>query len=262
MKSKIITTVLAAMAFTMLEPISVSAAQQNGVPDLTEESKSLNVLFFVQINGEDTSISGAQIGINKIADLDVKYGNAEYKVIEDYSTLRKLEDGRDETFTGLSVSETVKLAGEFAELTDKSEKTAVTDKSGKCSFKDLEAGMYLVRELSAEGEAEEYQLIEPYIISVPYPVKNEVTGKYVWNYEVLSEPKTAIVPISSESLPVSDPESEPESSVSVPSTPDSSRVLTGDTQSAPAVIIIMVVSLIFVSILLSREREERKDDKA
>ena len=59
-----------------------------------------------------------------------------------------------------------------------------------CKFDAHAQGMYLVRELSASGDAKKYQLFEPYMISVPLAVS--VNGVNEWQYDVLSEPKTKV----------------------------------------------------------------------
>ena len=149
MKIKHFLIMIAAVVFIMLEPVEAYCAEKDRVPDLTDQGKNLNIIFYVQKSGVDTFIEGAEIGINKIADLTVSGGSASYTVTEPYLSLQKLEDGREVTFEGISVSESVEFAKEFAELTGEAEKTSVTDSKGECKFSDLEQGIYLVRELSS-----------------------------------------------------------------------------------------------------------------
>ena len=223
MKIKQMLTALVVVAFMIFGPVVASAAVNNRVPDLSDENKSLEVFFFIQKNGVDTPIQGAEMGINRIASLTVEGGSAQYTVTEPYLSLQKTKSGLDVTFDGLTFSDSVKLAATFAGIADDPQKTAVTDKHGKCKFTDLEEGIYLVREISAEGDAAGYKLIEPYMIAVPYP--ENYSGEYVWDYEVLSEPKTVIVPVDEPSPPEPtepepDPSPEPEPSPKPETSPE------------------------------------------
>ena len=184
MKIKPLMILIASILFVMLEPVSVFAQSDNKVPDLTDEPNSLTVYFFIQKTGVDTPIEGAGIAIHKIADLSVHDGSASYIITDEYASLKKSVDGRDVTLEGISVSESVALSKKFAKLTGEPEQTAVTDNNGRCTFSGLEKGMYLVEEISAVGPAADYEMFEPYMISVP--LAENYTGSYVWNYNVLS----------------------------------------------------------------------------
>ena len=233
------------MFLVMTEPVSISALDSNLVPDTDEsKTKSLTVYFYVEKLGVPTAIGGAEIGIYKIADLKTQNGSANYSVTESYTSLAKTEQNRDITFEGISFSESVELAKDFAKIAQKEKplKTAVTNNNGICKFDGLEQAMYLVCELSAKGQAEKYQLFEPYMISVPLAVS--YNGVNEWQYDVLSEPKTKVSSggndeISSESSDESKPESsggndEISKDVSSESKPESSQpqssspVFTGD----------------------------------
>lgn len=181
------------MLLVMTEPVGVFALDNNLVPDIDESrNKSLTVYFYVEKIGVPTPIEGAEIGIYKIADLKTLNGSANYSVSESYPALAKNDKNRDITFEGISFSESVALAKDFSKTAEKNEplKTSVTDADGICKFDNLEQGMYLVRELSASGDAKKYQLFDPYIISVPLAVS--VKNVNEWQYDVLSEPKTKI----------------------------------------------------------------------
>lgn len=188
---------LTVILFAITEPVSVFAVNENSVPDIDDQSKSLTVYFFIQKTGVDTPIPGAEIGIYKIADLQVEGGSANYTVLDEYASLKKVEDERDVTFDGLSFSDSTKLAKQFAELVKEPEETALTNDKGICKFYNMQQGMYLVCELSVTGEAEQYELFEPYMISVPLAVENN-DGENEWLYEVLSEPKTKVIDLTSE----------------------------------------------------------------
>ena len=164
--------------FMTLEPLSVFAV--NDIDNNKE--KSLTVYFFVQKLGIDKPIEGAEVGIAKIADIEVKNGNIVYTVVDKYAVLKDIE------FEGMTVSESKNTAKEFNDI-KKKKKTGITNMVGKCTFNNLESGVYLVKQLAAEGKAEGYAKFEPYIILVPYAYN------YLpeWNYDILSEPKTVNV---------------------------------------------------------------------
>ena len=189
----LLVSLFTAVLLVMTEPVGIFALDSNLVPDIdTSQTKSLTVYFYVEKLGVPTPIDGAEIGIYKIADLKAENGSANYTVSEAYSSLAKTDKNRDVTFEGISFGESVELAKKFADIAETLSPiaTGVTDSNGVYQFNDLEQGMYLVRELSASGEAKKYQLFEPYMVSVPLAVSvNEVNE---WQYDVLSEPKTKV----------------------------------------------------------------------
>ena len=191
--------------FMTLEPLSVFAV--NDIDNNKE--KNLTVYFFVQKLGINKPIEGAEVGITKIADIEVKNGNIVYKVVDKYAVLKDIK------FDGMTVDESRNAAKEFNAIVEV-EKTGITNMSGKCMFNNLESGVYLVKQLAAEGKAEGYAKFEPYIILVPY------ADNYLpeWNYDILSEPKTVnIIEPSEPSLESSEPSdiSEPSLEFSEPS---------------------------------------------
>lgn len=276
-------SLLTVMLFVMTEPVGVFAQEENRVPDIDNRTKSLTVYFYIQKNGVDTPIEGAEIGIYKIADLQTEGGSAYYTVSEQYDSLRKTKDDRDVTFEGISVTESVELAKNFAALAKSPDATAFTDNRGTCSFTDMEQGMYLVCELSADGEAAQYELFAPYLISVPLFAAE--TGIDDWQYDVLSEPKTKIVVEVSEPSETSEPSdtgihtsdpsetsidlerSEPESSTpDIPSTPgtvstppessqDTSTVITGDSSWIFGIFGLWCVSALLVVIANQKKKK-------
>lgn len=177
-KIRIVMFILLTCIFMTLGPINVFA-----VSDIdNSKEKSLSVYFYTQKVGVDTPIEGAEIGVSKIADITVKNGNIEYNVLSDYAELR------DTKFEGITVDESKEIAKRFDEIVE-TNNTKVTDKDGLCKFTILENGVYLVKHISSTGDAERYTMFEPYIILVPYV--SEVNTD--WVYDVLSEPKTAMV---------------------------------------------------------------------
>ncbi len=280
MKSKnlsLVMSLLTVMLLVLTGPFSTLALEDNSMPDIENEKKSLTVYFYVQKIGVDTPLDGAEIGIYRIADLKTSYGSANYTVLDKYSSLKKTSDNKDVTFEGIPVTESIALAKQFADITDKPEMTAVTDENGMCRFDDLEQGMYLVRELSASGEAKKYQLFEPYMISVPLAFSDVQSGNR-WQYDVLSEPKTKVSSgshseMSTGTSEVSNPEfsvpesskpSEPErsqpsqpSKVSQPSQssqPDN-PIFTGDTSSG---IVIAMLGVMFASLAVALMTKNKK----
>ena len=274
MNIKRILLVLSVFAFLMLEPVSAFAAESDRMPDLTDEAGNLTVYFMVQKTGVDTPLSGAHVAINKVADLNVKGGSAEYTVTKEFSNLQKLDGDRDVTFAGISVSDSIALAKVFALQVGDPESEKVTGEDGRCSFENLDRGMYLVREVSAEGDATEFEFFEPYFISVP--LARVYVGENEWLYDVLSEPKTVEIrpvpssepspPISSEpsppvssepSPPDSSPHSEPESPTPS-SDPGGNPVLTGEYSYIFIVFGVMFASAL-ISVLIHRKKKTDTD---
>ena len=275
------------MLFVVTGPFSVLALEENSVPDIENEKKSLTVYFFVQLVGVDTPIEGAEVGIYRIADLKTSFGSANYTVLDKYAELKKTQDDRDVTFEGISVSESIALAKKFAVFSETPEITAVTDENGMCKFDDLEQGMYLVREISASGDAQKYQLFQPYMISVPLAVSDIRTGGKIWQYDVLSEPKTKVSSgshseMSTGTSEVSNPEqSIPEKSVPEQSISETSQksqtstvsqpsqasqsssnpIFTGDTSYSVVVAMVGVMFASLAVVLMTKNKKEADDNE-
>ena len=192
----------------------------NAAPD-TESRNSLRIHYYVQINGVNVSLPGAEIGICRVSDLEMdSRGIASYTLLPEYNELKKYRDGKDVTFDGLSVTESVELAGKLSEYDPDSEYISVTEQNGDAVFEIIPKGMYLVRELNAGGKSAEYELFDPYIISVPLYMFEIQPAE--WINDVISEPKTEIKrkPESSEPIESSEPvESSKPSESSEPSEP-------------------------------------------
>ena len=279
----LLVSLFTAMLLVMTEPVGIFALDNNLVPDIDEnQNKSLTVYFYVQKLGVDTAIEGAEIGIYKIADLESENGSANYTVSETYFSLAKIENDKDTTFEGISFSESVELAKKFANIAETLSPvaTGVTDSNGVYQFDNLEKGMYLVRELSASGDAKKYQLFEPYMVSVPLAVS--VSEVNEWQYDVLSEPKTKVSSgshdevskqTSDDSKPESSQPSKPESSQpskpesSQPSKPESSQpessvppVFTGD-GSARMIIALVGVCFASLAVVLALTNKKKGADE-
>lgn len=255
---RVVMFVLLACIFMMLGPLNVFA-----VSDIdNDRSKSLTVYFYVQKLGIDKPIEGANIGISKIADIEVNNGNIEYTVVNKYNELSNTK------FEGITVDESKEIARNFDKVAE-IDFRGITLSNGTCEFKGLDSGVYLVKQLSAEGKAEGFAKFEPYIILVPY-VDNYLPE---WNYDVLSEPKTVtIVEESEKSTPDTSVDEESDitdnsdiefsdrhESISENSWQnlDNSGVLTGDTMYS---IILGCIGLMFLSvsiiIFISRKTDE------
>ena len=188
--------------FMMLEPMNVLA-----INDIdSERAKNLTIYFYIQKTGVDTPISGAEVGVTKIADTKVVNGDLQFTVLSKYTDLIATN------FRGISVSESVKIAGEFSKVTKEPDLKGVTAENGRCTFTVQDSGMYLIQQLSSTGVAEQYYAFEPYIILVPFASDNSED----WQYDILSEPKTVAksrVDSDSSRVEQSEPINPPEESV-------------------------------------------------
>ena len=237
---------ITAFAIVMPEPINYT------------KDKSLIIDFNVQESGVDVPIDGAEFGIVKIADF----------IDNKYIPIPELSDQINIDLNTMSKDESINLA---KQLNITSQTTQITKINGKAIFNITDVGLYLISEVSANDTASEYQIIDPYIISVPY--FNENKG---WEYSVISKPKTDIIKLISstpESKPESKPEfkpefkpeskveSKPESKIeSTPTTstsnPITSLVQTGSVQYIINFIIILIISSLVILITKKRGDSE------
>ena len=155
----------------MIQPLAAVADESDRMPDIDVIEKSLTIDFSVQNNEKDIPISGAEISIYKVADLKCEYGSAEYTLLSQYESLKKYKDNKDVTFEGMTVSESNQFSKNIAKLVTDADAVGITDISGKYTFKGLTQGMYLIIETKAYDEADEYEIMDPYIVSVPFPQK-------------------------------------------------------------------------------------------
>jgi len=186
-KRVLLTLILSGLFFLQ----SFAAADESDrMPDIENVEKSLTICFFVQNNDKEIPISGAEISIYKVAELNCENGSANYRLLSQFESLKEYKDNVDVTFDGMTVSESMELSNKLAKSVTDADAVGITDISGKCTFNDLTDGMYLVIETNAFDDAFEYEFIDPYIVSVPLAVKDK-KGNY-WEYEVLSKPKTVL----------------------------------------------------------------------
>ena len=248
-------TALLILTLLVLAPIWTVSASAEGSSGASEKSdkevnNSLTVHFFVQINGVDTPLPGAEIGIYKAAEL--KYdsvGNAYYQLLPRFKSLTVIRDGRDVTFDGVAGTSADALVSKIESFNAPVEFKAVTNENGDARFEALSSGIYIVKELSATGLSDEYELFAPYFIAVPYGELGK--NGYEWQYEVISDPKTVIKPKEKPSEPTSIPvEESSESSVSAPSEPTSDYPDSGEAAADRRIMISLIIMAMFGSALL------------
>ena len=140
-----------------------------------------------------------------------------------------------------------------------------------------------MREISASGDAQKYQLFQPYMISVPLAVSDIRTGGKIWQYDVLSEPKTKVSSgshseMSTGTSEVSNPEqsipekSVPEQSISETSqtstvsqpsqsSQSSNPIFTGDTSYSVVVAMVGVMFASLAVVLMTKNKKEADDNE-
>ena len=261
---------LALIIITLIITTSLSAfALDDSMPPIEGNAKNLKIEFYVEKNGEPISIPGAEIGIYRVSDIKVQGGSAEYIVLDKYSQLRTLEDGRDVTFNGITVSQSQELAQEFAKLVTTPDFTGVTNTEGECEFSDLEQGMYLVKEEAATLDAEKYEKFAPYLVSVPLAQKSDDGNS--WMYTVVSEPKTTVSELPTE--PVTEPGTEPTTEISTQpptaqnptisskSTDDQTHNILGSIKTGKVLMIaipLLIILGLAITLIKLRERKVKK----
>ena len=233
----------------MFNSLNALALDANRMPDINDQAKELTVYFYVQKMGVDTPISGAEIAIYKIADLDVIGGSANYTVVEQYQTLQKKEHGIDVTFNGLRGSDVTQVASDFNAIVKTADQTGVTNDQGICVFSNLEQGMYLVKEISATQDALKYEFFAPYIISVP--LADTLGNENQWLYKVLSEPKTVVKEKEESSTPESSIPDQPDN----PDHPDDPGrpIITGESSWIWLIAGIWGISMIVIGISIRKK---------
>ena len=102
-------------------------AQDDRMPQIEENTKSLKIEFYIEKSGIKTPIQGAEISIYRVSNVEVQGGSAEYTLLDKYSQLRKLEDGREVTFNTTEVSQSQELAQQLAQIVSDPEFTATTN---------------------------------------------------------------------------------------------------------------------------------------
>lgn len=138
---------------------------------------------------KEIPISGAELTAMKVADLNVSDGFAIYTSVPAFESLSV-------NYNAMTTDQSNQVAASMAKMIattpddftpEKGITTmkGVTDASGKVVFSDktLTPGMYLIRETSRTGKALEYEVIKPYLVSVPEYCAGE------WIVAVEAEPK-------------------------------------------------------------------------
>ena len=148
----------------------------------------------------DTSISGVEVTLEKIASLEKSTNtytlDSSFKDAEDaYRNRYEEEYGKasKNIFDGMNVEQSNYLAAEIVSRYEGKLEGALVDTTksdGKVTFSGLTDGMYLVFQSGASGMATKYTEFSPYLVSVPNGTEKE--DKTVdWEYNVVLDPKTA-----------------------------------------------------------------------
>lgn len=184
------------LVFLLLTVLNGSAAP--AVPDLPANAGysltlSLNEKSTGPSGTKEVPISGAELTAIKVADLTVSGGAAEYTSIPAFAGLSVNYEGMttdQSNETAAVMSDMVKAAPQrFTAENGITTMTAVTDNSGKVQFAGakLTPGMYLILETNRTGAAKNFEIISPYLVSVP----EFIAGEWITNVE--AEPKMELV---------------------------------------------------------------------
>ncbi len=208
---KIKTGIIAACMAAMMCVSFVSADEVGEVPagsesdydkavkEQTPEDFGVTSFYMADLEGEagltieytfddgKTPVSGAKVGVIKIADLTVKNKEAKYTVSE-----KLAEKYPDKDFTKMTRDDFSIFAAELAALKLEPDKELVTDEKGKVTFENLDYGMYLVTENGKTGVSEKFFYFTPFIIQVPMPQIEDGAYNGEWLYKVESLPKTQL----------------------------------------------------------------------
>ena len=144
-----------------------------------------NTLSVILEKDSDVKIDGASVEIYKIADVQIGDNKALYTLLPEYRS--KLNDIRFDTMT---VSESMELAAQMVDIVKNPVSKSTTDMEGSFIVEIPDDGMYLVVQTERNGTAEKYKMFSPFLVSVP--LFNEETEG--WEYDVVTRPKTTIVP--------------------------------------------------------------------
>lgn len=182
---KVLTISLAIMLTVVSSGVVAFAGSQREVPDLPDGPYQLTVkMQSSSQDGTTTGIKNAEISIYKAADLKVKDGIASYTAEKNFDC--------GISFDGMNASQSKAAAKKFAKLAKNVAGTAGTcDSDGNVTFKNLEAGIYLVVLDSYSKEDSGYKAMEPFLVKVPdIDAQDKNSG---WITKVTAVPKVAIV---------------------------------------------------------------------
>ena len=127
----------------------------------------------------DKTLEGIDVAIYRVADAGENNGSVAYTPAPEFVPA-------EADFTNLGNEKNILLAKKllsFAHTNNIEEISQMTDTSGRATFSNLSAGIYLVSQ--SNRESSEY-VIEPYLVFVPNP--NEKGDG--WEYNVVAYPKT------------------------------------------------------------------------
>ncbi len=210
-------------------------------PDLESRTDSLTVKCAVNDEEDETLLSGVGLAVTKVADVVCEDGNVTYTLTDAYAEL-----GID--FAGITASESNEIAKQLAELQDAkgiSSDVKVSGTDGIVVFSDLEHGMYLVRQMSSTGMAEEYTTYAPFLVMAPEP-KDEI-----WNYSVDVYPKTSVKKVSTPTPPK---KTTPPGKTPPPGKTTGNRVKTGDDTQVMQWSMMMIGAFMIIAAILVRGR--------
>lgn len=159
--------------------------EASSLPEISGEN-SLTINMIYKDGDIKTGISGAEIKISKIADIELSPELS----IENISRIKNLNID----WFNLTAEDSNILAEKISKLivdSDVKSHIAVTDNLGKVDFSNLQNGIYLVEESSKTGEAMKYSKIEPFFVSLPQNSIGE-NGEVIWTKSVIAYPKTEI----------------------------------------------------------------------
>lgn len=190
----------------LLFPITLffgSKTEASSLPEISGDN-SLTVNMIYKDGDKKIGISGAEIKIRKIADIEFSPKLA----IKNISQIKDL----DIDWFNLTAKDSNDLAKKIsARLVDAklAGQSKITNDLGKTQFSNLANGVYLVEQVSKTGEAEKYSEIEPFFVSLP---QNSVgkDGEVTWKSSVNAYPKTEIEKIKDDKPETPKEEDEPE----------------------------------------------------
>ena len=182
--------ILAAMLVMCFVP---AASFAEVVPDLTQDTGSLNIHLVYHDEDVDTPVDGAKFTIYKLASMRVKGGDCRFTLEKDFAETGIDMDG----MTASESNEAAKTCSEIVKAKGLTGESKTTNGQGDASFTGLSFGMYLVMQTGATGSAEKYSYVTPYMVMVPLFYEEEDS----WIYDVYSEPKEMLTQPPTNELP-------------------------------------------------------------
>ena len=178
LKKRRIAVFLLSAFFASTYVTAASAAEISRAEAISEEEE---LTVSVVLTGEEEYTSSVLISLYQVADVTWDGGAVIYSPLIG-----------DAEYAGMTAEESSDTAGELAE-TDLSGLAAVsgmTDADGEAYFTLPEPGMYLV----VQDTVNNGYAFAPFLVPVPQAVEED--GVYVWNYQVVCEPKAAVMSTS------------------------------------------------------------------